>query len=108
MQVSGLPQHELDQLGLHFHLLNDFRLMISPEEMQVHARQHIFHAQGNSPARTRPDYFASTPHMRPVQKLAHQVSSALLASACSHATSLSKAETEQGGASRRIAGPHIP
>jgi hypothetical protein len=116
MQVGGLPQHELNQLELHFLLLNDFRLTISPEEMQVYARRLIFHAQGNSPPRTRPsdppvptisaprramgamDAYGgdgpSTPHMRPVQKLAHQASSASLASACSRATSASEAETE--------------
>lgn len=116
MQVGGLPQHELNQLELHFLLLNDFRLMVSPEEMQVYARRLIFHAQGNSPLRTRPsdppvptisaprramgamDAYGgdgpSTPHMRPVQKLAHQASSASLASACSRATSASEAETE--------------
>jgi hypothetical protein len=32
--------------------------------------------------------------MRPVQKLAHQASSVLLASACSRATSVSEAEAE--------------
>ena len=116
IQVGGLPQHELNQLELHFLLLNDFRLMISPEEMQVYARRLIFHAQGNSPPRTRPsdlpvpiiaaprramgtmDAYGndgpSTPHMAPVQKLAHQASSASLASACSRATSVSEAETE--------------
>ena len=116
IQVGGLPQHELNQLELHFLLLNDFRLMISPQEMQVYARRLIFHAQGNSPPRTHssdppvPTISAprramgamdayggdgpSTPHMRPVQKLAHQASSASLASACSRATSVSEEETE--------------
>ena len=116
IQVGGLPQHELNQLELHFLLLNDFRLMISPEEMQVYARRLVFHAQGNSPSRTRPsdlpvptiaaprramgamDAYGgdgpSTPHMQPVQKLAHQASCASFASACSRATSVSEAETE--------------
>ena len=116
MQVGGLPQHELNQLELHFLLLNDFRLMISPEEMHVYARRLISHAQGNSPSRVRPsdlpvptiaaprramgavDAYGgdgpSTPQMRPVQKLTHQASSTSLASACSLATSASEAETE--------------
>jgi hypothetical protein len=116
MQVGGLPQHELNQLELHFLLLNDFRLMISPDEMQVYARRLIFRAQGNSPSRVRPsdlpvptiaaprramgavDAYGgdgpSTPQMRPVQKLTHQASSTSLASACSLATSVSEAETE--------------
>jgi hypothetical protein len=116
VQVGGLPQHELNQLELHFLLLNDFRLMISPDEMQVYARRLVFHAQGSSLPRSRlsdppvPTIAAprramgavdayggdgpSTPHMRPVQKLAHQASSASLASACSRATSVSEAETE--------------
>jgi hypothetical protein len=116
IQVGGLPQHELNQLELHFLLLNDFRLMISPDEMQVYAKRLVFHAQGNSPLRTRPsdppvpiiaaprrtmgavDAYGgdgpSTPHMRPVQKLVHQASSTSLASACSLATSVSEAETE--------------
>jgi hypothetical protein len=90
--------------------------MISPEEMQVYARRLIFHAQGNSPPRVRPsdppvpiiaaprramgavDAYGgdgpNTPHMRPVQKLAHQASSTSLASACSRTTSVSEAETE--------------
>ncbi|KAL4075621.1 cyclin-domain-containing protein, partial [Scleroderma citrinum] len=33
-KVGGLPQSELNQLELQFLLLNDFRLVISPEEMQ--------------------------------------------------------------------------
>ncbi|KAG2147958.1 cyclin-domain-containing protein, partial [Suillus clintonianus] len=33
-KVGGLPQAELNQLELQFLLLNDFRLVISPEEMQ--------------------------------------------------------------------------
>jgi hypothetical protein len=115
-QVGGLPQHELNQLELHFLLLNDFRLMISPEEMQVYAGRLIFHAQGDTLPRVCPsdppvptiaaprrtmgavDAYGgdgpNTPHMRPVQKLAHQASSASLASACSRATSVSEAETE--------------
>ncbi|KAF9242919.1 cyclin-domain-containing protein, partial [Melanogaster broomeanus] len=33
-KVGGLPQAELNQLELQFLLLNDFRLVISPDEMQ--------------------------------------------------------------------------
>ena len=40
-QVGGLPQAELNQLELQFLLLNDFRLMISAEEMQRYAEQLI-------------------------------------------------------------------
>jgi hypothetical protein len=39
----------------------------------------------------------NTPHMRPVQKLAHQASSASLASACSRATSTETESTDGGG-----------
>ncbi|KAI9448457.1 cyclin PHO80-like protein, partial [Lactarius indigo] len=35
-KVGGLPQAELNQLELHFLLLNDFRLTISPDEMQFY------------------------------------------------------------------------
>lgn len=90
--------------------------MISPDEMQFYARRLIAHSQGNSLPHVRPsdppvpiiaaprramgamDAYGgdgpSTPHMRPAQKLAHQASSASLASACSRATSVSEAETE--------------
>ncbi|KAH9040596.1 cyclin-domain-containing protein [Lactarius hengduanensis] len=115
-KVGGLPQAELNQLELHFLLLNDFRLTISPDEMQFYARRLIAHSQGNTlphpppsdppiptiaaPRRTMGAMDAyggdgpSTPHMRPTQKLVHQASSASLASACSRATSISEAETE--------------
>lgn len=33
-KVGGLPSHELNQLELQFLLLNDFRLVIPPDEMQ--------------------------------------------------------------------------
>lgn len=49
-QVGGLPQAELNQLELQFLLLNDFRLMISAEEMQHYAEQLI---QFSSPAHER-------------------------------------------------------
>lgn len=40
-KVGGLPQAELNQLELQFLLLNDFRLMISAQEMQRYAEQLI-------------------------------------------------------------------
>ncbi|GJE84795.1 cyclin-domain-containing protein [Phanerochaete sordida] len=46
-KVGGLPQHELNQLELQFLLLNDFRLMISAEEMQRYAEQLIQFSQSN-------------------------------------------------------------
>jgi hypothetical protein len=90
--------------------------MISPDEMQFYTRRLIAHSQGNTLTHVRPsdpsvpiisvprramgamDAYSgdgpSTPHMRPTQKLVHQASSTSLASACSHATSVSEAETE--------------
>lgn len=46
-KVGGLPQAELNQLELQFLLLNDFRLMISAEEMQRYAEQLIQFSQSN-------------------------------------------------------------
>ncbi|KDQ65050.1 hypothetical protein JAAARDRAFT_28713 [Jaapia argillacea MUCL 33604] len=46
-KVGGLPQTELNQLELQFLLLNDFRLMISTEEMQRYAEQLILFSQSN-------------------------------------------------------------
>ena len=43
--MGGLPQTELNQLELQFLLLNDFRLMISPQEMQRYAEQLILFSQ---------------------------------------------------------------
>jgi len=43
--VGGLPQTELNQLELQFLLLNDFRLMISPQEMQRYAEQLVLFSQ---------------------------------------------------------------
>ncbi|KAI0092512.1 cyclin-domain-containing protein [Irpex rosettiformis] len=40
-KVGGLPQDELNQLELQFLLLNNFSLMISPEEMQRYAEQLV-------------------------------------------------------------------
>jgi PHO85 cyclin-6/7 len=43
--VGGLPQTELNQLELQFLLLNDFRLMVSPQEMQRYAEQLVLFSQ---------------------------------------------------------------
>ncbi|KAG2365672.1 cyclin-domain-containing protein [Suillus spraguei] len=48
-KVGGLPQAELNQLELQFLLLNDFRLVISPEEMQRYAEQLILFSQSQPP-----------------------------------------------------------
>lgn len=47
-QVGGLPQQELNQLELQFLLLNDFRLVISSEEMQRYAEQLIVFSEQNT------------------------------------------------------------
>jgi len=44
-KVGGLPQGELNQLELQFLLLNDFRLMITQEEMQKYGEQLMVYAQ---------------------------------------------------------------
>jgi hypothetical protein len=49
-QVGGLPQTELNQLELQFLLLNDFRLTISPEELQRYAEQLIVFSESRSPS----------------------------------------------------------
>ena len=43
--MGGLPQTELNQLELQFLLLNDFHLMISPQEMQRYAEQLVLFSQ---------------------------------------------------------------
>ncbi|KAF7982344.1 hypothetical protein HWV62_29062 [Athelia sp. TMB] len=48
-KVGGLPQAELNQLELQFLLLNDFRLVISSEEMQRYAEQLIVFSEGSLP-----------------------------------------------------------
>ncbi|KAG1739896.1 cyclin-domain-containing protein [Suillus paluster] len=48
-KVGGLPLAELNQLELQFLLLNDFRLVISPEEMQRYAEQLILFSQSQPP-----------------------------------------------------------
>lgn len=56
-KVGGLPQAELNQLELQFLLLNDFRLVISPEEMQRYAEQLILFSQSQPP---------ESPSVRPI------------------------------------------
>ncbi|KAI6035604.1 cyclin-domain-containing protein [Pisolithus orientalis] len=68
-KVGGLPQAELNQLELQFLLLNDFRLVISPEEMQKYAEQLILfsHSQQQQPPPPVPSSSSSssaTPHPR--------------------------------------------
>ncbi|KAH6915537.1 hypothetical protein BKA70DRAFT_1557798 [Coprinopsis sp. MPI-PUGE-AT-0042] len=48
-KVGGLPLHELNQLELQFLLLNDFRLVITKDEMQRYAEQliHFSRSQAN-------------------------------------------------------------
>ncbi|KAG0700080.1 cyclin-domain-containing protein [Suillus ampliporus] len=48
-KVGGLPLAELNQLELQFLLLNDFRLVISPDEMQRYAEQLILFSQSQPP-----------------------------------------------------------
>ncbi|KAI6046501.1 cyclin-domain-containing protein [Pisolithus marmoratus] len=48
-KVGGLPQAELNQLELQFLLLNDFRLVVSPEEMQKYAEQLILFSHSQQP-----------------------------------------------------------
>lgn len=49
-KVGGLPQAELNQLELQFLLLNNFSLVISPEEMQKYAEQLVLFSQSQSPS----------------------------------------------------------
>ncbi|KAG8850257.1 hypothetical protein FRB96_000489 [Tulasnella sp. 330] len=51
-KVGGLPTHELNKLELQFLLLNDFRLVISAEELQRYAEQLIIYS--NDPASSLP------------------------------------------------------
>ncbi|KAL9712397.1 cyclin-like protein interacting with PHO85 [Leucoagaricus gongylophorus] len=46
-KVGGLPLSELNQLELHFLLLNDFRLVISSDEMQRYAEQLILFSRSS-------------------------------------------------------------
>lgn len=47
-KVGGLPLPELNQLELQFLLLNDFRLVISSEEMQKYAEQLILFSRSSA------------------------------------------------------------
>lgn len=47
IKVGGLPLPELNQLELQFLLLNDFRLVISSEEMQRYAEQLILFSRSS-------------------------------------------------------------
>ncbi|EIW82172.1 cyclin-domain-containing protein [Coniophora puteana RWD-64-598 SS2] len=49
-KVGGLPQAELNQLELQFLLLNDFNLVISPQEMQKYAEQLVIFSQSTDPS----------------------------------------------------------
>ncbi|KAJ7590722.1 cyclin-domain-containing protein [Mycena floridula] len=60
-KVGGLPQSELNQLELHFLLLNDFRLVIPQDEMQRYAEQLI--AFSNSPTAGSLDTVSPQPHI---------------------------------------------
>ncbi|KAG6814821.1 hypothetical protein H0H93_012116, partial [Arthromyces matolae] len=54
-KVGGLPLAELNQLELQFLLLNDFRLVISTDEMQRYAEQLIlFSTSGTAATATTP------------------------------------------------------
>ncbi|KIJ19809.1 hypothetical protein PAXINDRAFT_174415 [Paxillus involutus ATCC 200175] len=58
-KVGGLPQAELNQLELQFLLLNDFRLVISPEEMQRYAEQLILFSRSQSQSQSQPSSSSS-------------------------------------------------
>ena len=45
-KVGGLPSYELNQLELQFLLLNDFRLVIAPEELQRYADRLLSYWEG--------------------------------------------------------------
>lgn len=49
-KVGGLPPHELNQLELQFLLLNNFTLMIPPEEMQSYGDRLLAWWQGREEA----------------------------------------------------------
>lgn len=44
--MGGLPPHELNQLELQFLLLNDFRLVIPPDEMQRYGDRLLGYWEG--------------------------------------------------------------
>lgn len=51
-KVGGLPSHELNQLELQFLLLNDFRLVILPEEMQRYGDRLLGYYEDQEEKRT--------------------------------------------------------
>lgn len=53
-KVGGLPPHELNQLELQFLLLNNFTLMIPPEEMQSYGDRLLAYWQGREEAAPAP------------------------------------------------------
>ncbi|XP_006459757.1 hypothetical protein AGABI2DRAFT_135089 [Agaricus bisporus var. bisporus H97] len=61
-KVGGLPLQELNQLELQFLLLNDFRLVISSDEMQRYAEQLILFSRTSGAMRGAiPDGLVNTP-----------------------------------------------
>ena len=67
-QVGGLPQTELNQLELQFLLLNDFRLTISPEELQQYADQ-LTASSGSASDSSMPPIKAATGLTAPMQAM---------------------------------------
>ncbi|KAF8556300.1 cyclin-domain-containing protein [Imleria badia] len=59
-KVGGLPQTELNQLELQFLLLNNFSLVISPEEMQRYAEQLVLFSQSQSQSHSSSSLSLST------------------------------------------------
>jgi len=53
-KVGGLPPHELNQLELQFLLLNDFRLVIPPEEMQRYGDRLLGYWEGREAEEPKP------------------------------------------------------
>jgi hypothetical protein len=54
-KVGGLPPHELNQLELQFLLLNNFTLMIPPEEMQKYGDRLLVYWQSNETEASEPE-----------------------------------------------------
>ncbi|KAG8994750.1 hypothetical protein FRB94_012590 [Tulasnella sp. JGI-2019a] len=74
-KVGGLPTHELNKLELQFLLLNDFRLVISAEELQRYAEQLIIYC--NDPASSGPpssSTLVNAAYSSPSMELFHQQS----------------------------------
>ncbi|KAG8218279.1 cyclin-domain-containing protein [Butyriboletus roseoflavus] len=64
-KVGGLPQAELNQLELQFLLLNNFTLVISPEEMQRYAEQLVLFSRSQS--QSHPSSSSQSPRMPSTQ-----------------------------------------